>query len=46
MARFAVEELRNADLLRERGDIIMAHQRCLVEAEGCYKKVGEFLCLG
>lgn len=33
------EELRNANLLRERGDILIQRNADLAQAEGCYKKV-------
>lgn len=36
---FALEELRNANLLRERGDILIQGNVDLAQAQGCYKKV-------
>ena len=36
---FAQEELRNANLLRERGDILIQSNVDLAQAQGCYKKV-------
>jgi hypothetical protein len=33
------EELRNADLLRERGDLMIKQNERLDEAEACFKKV-------
>jgi hypothetical protein len=34
-----VEELRNANLLRERGDLLIQRVENLDEAETCFKKV-------
>jgi len=36
---FAAEELNNASLLCERGDLLIKHHERLREAEGCFKKV-------
>jgi hypothetical protein len=38
-ASFAAEELKNASLLCERGDLLIKHHERLSEAEGCFKKV-------
>ena len=42
-ASFAAEELKNASLLCERGDILIKHHERLSEAEGCFKKVSPLL---
>ena len=37
---YATEEVRKAELLRERGDILIHRNVDLAQASGCYKKVG------
>jgi hypothetical protein len=44
---YATEEVRKAELLRERGDILIQRNDDLALATGCYKKVGsEPVCGG